>query len=273
VSAPLGLIAGNGRFPLLIAREARRRGRRVVAVAIREEASPQIEAEADEAHWMSLGQLGKCIDTFHAAGVSEAVMAGQVKHRKIFSDIKPDLKLMAVLARLAFQNTDSLIGGVADALAKEGIRLVSSVALLADFMAAQGAMAGPLPDAEQQKNLAYGLRLARALTAVDVGQTVVVKNRAAVAVEAMEGTDEVVRRAASLAGAGCVVVKVAKPRQDLRFDVPVVGMATLEVLAQSQAALLGLEAGKTLIIDKPEFLAAANTLGISIWGIAGEAHD
>lgn len=267
MSGPLGLIAGNGRFPFLVAREARRRGRRVVVIAIREEAAAAIEAEGDEAHWMSLGQLGRCIDVMKAAGVSEAVMAGQVKHRKIFSDIIPDLKLMAVLARLAFKNTDSLIGGVADALEKEGIRLVSSVSLLEDHMATAGHMAGPAPSAAQQKDVAYGAGLARTLTAVDVGQTVVVKDRAAVAVEAMEGTDEVIHRAGELAGPGCVVIKLAKPRQDPRFDVPAVGAGTLTALASARCALLAVEAGKTLIIDKPEFLAASTERGISIYGI------
>ncbi len=264
---PLGLIAGNGRFPILVARGARRAGRRVVAVAIREEADPAVELEADETHWVGLGQLGQCISALRGAGATEAVMAGQVKHRQIFSDIVPDLKLLAVLARVAVKNTDSLIGGVADALGREGITLLSSVEFLKDHLATTGAMTRRRPSGAEQKDLEYGLTVARAIAGLDLGQTAVVKDRAAVALEAMEGTDETIARAGRIAGEGCVVVKVAKPRQDLRFDVPVAGRGTLAAMQAVGARTLALEAGRTLIIDRPEFLASANEAGIAVWGV------
>ena len=195
MSHPLGLIAGNGRFPFLVAEAARRSGRRVVAVAVEEEAAPELAASVDEIHWVGLGQLGRCIEVLKSAGVSEAVMAGQVQHRRIFSGIVPDLKLAGVLLRLAVKNTDSLIGGVADALGREGIRLLPSTTLLADQMASAGAMSRRRPTAAERQDIAYGVKVARALAALDLGQTVVIKDRAAVALEAMEGTDEVIRRA------------------------------------------------------------------------------
>ena len=265
-SPPLGLIAGNGRFPFLVAQAGRRAGRRVVAVAIREEAFPEIEGEVDECHWISLGQLGRAIETLRAAGVHEAVMAGQVKHRQIFSGIVPDLALMGVLARLAFKNTDSLIGGVADAFGRAGITLLASTALLADQMATPGAMTRRTPSAGERRDIEYGVEVARLIAGRDLGQSVVVKDRAAVALEAMEGTDEVIRRAGRLAGPGGVVVKVAKPRQDMRFDVPVVGIGTLEAMGEAGAAVLAIEAGRTLMLDRAEFLARAEAAEIVVWG-------
>ncbi len=264
---PLGLIAGNGRFPFLVAAAARRAGRPVVAVAVREEAAPELEREVDAFHWVGLGQLGRCIEVLRGAGVREAVMAGQVKHRQIFSDIVPDLKLMGVLARLALRNTDSLIGGVAEALGREGITLVSSIALLEDQLATAGAMTRRAPSKDERKDIEYGCTIARTLAGMDLGQTVVVKGRAAVALEAMEGTDEVIRRAGRIAGPGTVVVKVAKPRQDVRFDVPVVGAGTLEAMREAGARTLALEPGRTLLMDKPAFLEAAEGAGVAVWGI------
>jgi DUF1009 family protein len=264
---PLGLIAGNGRFPFLAAAGARRAGRRVVAVAIREEADPGLEAAVDELHWVGLGQLGRCIDVLKAGGASEALMAGQVKHRQIFSRLVPDLKLMGVLARLAVKSTDSLIGGVADALAREGITLLPSTAFLTDQMAARGPMTRRTPTGGEAKDIEYGQRVARALAGMDLGQTVAVKDRAAVALEAMEGTDEVIRRAGAIAGAGVVVVKVAKPRQDMRFDVPVVGRGTLLAMAAAGARTLAVDAGQTLLIDKAEFLAEADGRDLAVWGM------
>ena len=273
MSEPLGLIAGNGRFPFLVAAAARRAGRRVVAAAIKEEASPELEKEVDDFHWVGLGQLGRCIELLRGAGVHEAVMAGQVKHRQIFSDIVPDLKLMAVLARLAVKNTDSLIGGVADALAREGITLVSSTSLLADQMATPGAMTRRRPGRDALKDVEYGCRVGYALARLDLGQTVVIKDRAAVALEAMEGTDEVIRRAGRIAGPGTTVVKVAKPRQDMRFDVPVVGRGTLDAMREAGASTLAVEAGRTLLMDRPDLLAAAEELGIAVWGFEPSGDD
>ena len=267
----LGLIAGNGRFPFLVAAAARRAGRRVVAVAVKEEASPDLAGSVDEMHWVGLGQLGHCIEVLKAGGVSEAVMAGQVQHRRIFSGIVPDLKLAGVLVRLAVRNTDSLIGGVADALSREGITLLPSTALLADQVATAGAMSRRKPGGDERKDIAYGVKVARTLSALDLGQTVVIKDRAAVALEAMEGTDEVIRRAGRLAGAGTTVVKLAKPRQDMRFDVPVVGTRTLEAMHEAGARTLAVEAGRTLLLDRAAVLAAADAGGIALWGIGPEA--
>ena len=267
MTEPLGIVAGNGRFPFLVAEAARKGGRRVVAVAINEEASPELAGAVDEIHWVGLGQLGRCIDALRAAGVREAVMAGQVKHHRIFSGIVPDLKMMAVLARLAVKSTDSLIGAVADALGREGITLRPSTELLGDHMAQTGPNTRRKPSRDQARDVEYGLEVARALTALDLGQTVVVKDRAAVALEAMEGTDEVIRRAGRIAGAGCSVVKLAKPRQDMRFDVPVAGMGTLDAMREAKAEVLAVEAGRTLLIDRPQFLARADEAGIAVVGV------
>jgi DUF1009 family protein len=268
--APLGLIAGNGRFPFLVAAAARASGRRVVAVAIREETAPELASEVDEIHWVQLGQLGKAIAALKQAGVAEAVMAGQVKHRQIFAGIVPDLTLVAVLARLAFKNTDSLIGGVAEALQREGITLRPSTELLADHLATPGAMTRRKPTSGEEKDVDYGRAVARHLAAMDLGQTVVVKDRAAVALEAMEGTDEAILRAGRLAGPGTVVVKVAKPRQDMRFDVPVIGAGTLAAMREAGAKTLAVEAGRTLLLDRPAFLAEADRDGVAVVGFLGE---
>ena len=253
---PLGLIAGNGRFPFLAAAGARRAGRRVVALAIKEEASPELAREVDELHWISLGQLGRGIELLKGAGAREAVMAGQVQHRQLFSDVVPDLKLIGVLARLALRNTDSLIGGVADALARDGITLLPSVAFLEDQLAVAGPMTRRRPDGEEEKDIAYGESVARTLAGMDLGQTAVVKGRAAVALEAMEGTDETIRRAGRIAGTGTTVVKVSKPKQDMRFDVPVVGEGTLDAMREAGARVLAIDAGRTLA-DRPGGLPRA----------------
>ena len=264
---PLGLIAGNGRFPFLVAAGARRAGRRVVAVAIREEADPALESAVDEMHWVGLGQLGRCIEVLKKGGAREALMAGQVKHRQIFSSLVPDLKLMGVLARLAVKSTDNLIGAVADALAREGITLLPSTSFLAEQMAARGAMTRRKPSGAEAKDIAYGQEVARVLAGMDLGQTVAIKDRAAVALEAMEGTDEVIRRAGGIAGPGVVVVKVAKPQQDMRFDVPVVGRGTLEAMTEAGARVLAVDAARTLLIDKADFLAEADRRDLAVWGM------
>jgi DUF1009 family protein len=264
---PLGLIAGNGRFPFLAAAGARRAGRKVVALALREEAAPGLEQEVDELHWISLGQLGRGIELLKSAGAREAVMAGQVQHRQLFSDIVPDLKLLGVLARLAFRNTDSLIGGVVDALAREGITLLPSVAFLEDQLATAGPMTRRRPDGEEQKDVAYGESVARAIAGLDLGQTAVVKGRAAVALEAMEGTDETIRRAGRIAGPGTCVVKVSKPKQDMRFDVPVVGEGTLDAMREAGALVLAIDAARTLLIDRAAFLERADRDGVAIVGL------
>jgi DUF1009 family protein len=269
----LGLIAGNGRFPFLVARAARKAGRRVVCVAIKEETAPELQGEVDEIHWLSLGQLGRAIAALKDGGAREAVMAGQVKHRQIFAGIVPDLTLLSVLARLAFKNTDSLIGGVADALEREGIRLLPSTALLEDQLATPGPMTRAQATAAELKDVEYGREVADALAAMDLGQTAVVKTRAAVALEAMEGTDEVIRRAGRIAGPGTVVVKVAKPRQDMRFDVPVVGEQTLEAMREAGARVLAIDAFRTLILERPAFLARADELKVAVHGLPPRNPD
>jgi DUF1009 family protein len=265
--AALGLIAGNGRFPFLAAAGARRAGRRVVALALREETAPELERHVDEIHWISLGQLGTAIEILQRAGAREAVMAGQVQHRQIFSDVVPDLKLLGVLARLALRNTDSLIGAVAEALAREGITLLPSVAFLQDQLALAGPMTQRRPDADEQRDIAYGESVARALAGMDLGQTAVVKARAAVALEAMEGTDETIRRAGRIAGPGTTVVKVSKPKQDMRFDVPVVGEGTLDAMREAGARVLAIDAARTLLIDRPAFLERADSERVAVFGL------
>ena len=260
-----GLIAGNGRFPLLVLEAARSQGIEMVVAAIKEETSPDIEQRARTVHWISLGQLGKLIKTFKAEGVTRAIMAGQVKHKQIFSGILPDLKMMQVLASLATRNTDSLIGAVARVLEEEGIHLVESTVFLEPLLPQPGVLTRRPPTSEEQQDLDYGYRLARELGRLDVGQTVVVADAACIAVEAMEGTDAVIERAAGLAnGRPLRVVKLAKPKQDLRFDVPVIGIPTVDVMKRSGATALAIEARKTLMIDREELLRTADSAGIAI---------
>jgi len=267
----LGLIAGNGRFPFLVLDAARGAGHAVTVIAIKEEAFPELEAAAAkepaaQVHRISLGQLGKCISVLKAAGVDQAVMAGQVKHTKLFADIVPDLTLMGVLLRLKSRNTDALISGVADVLRDHGITLVDSTALLAPLLARGGVLTRRAPDNDEARDLELGYRIADAIAALDIGQAVAVKGGAVVGVEAMEGTDALIARAGQLAGPGVVIVKVAKPNQDMRFDVPVVGVATIGALAAARATLLSVDAGKTLMIDGDAVVAAADAAGIAIVG-------
>jgi DUF1009 family protein len=267
----LGLIAGNGRFPLLVLDAARQLGHEVTIVAVKEEAGPDLEEAAARAprarvRWLSLGQLSDCIETFRADGVTQAVMAGQVKHVKIFSGIVPDRLLLSVLLRLRSKNTDALISAVADVLRDRGIELLDSTAFLAPLLARRGTIASRPLSAEEQADLEFGYRMADAVAGLDIGQTIAVKDRAVVAVEAMEGTDEVIARAGRLAGPGVRIVKVAKPKQDMRFDVPVVGLPTIAAMRQAGATTLSVDAGKTLIFDTAAFTAAADEAGIAIVG-------
>ena len=267
----LGLIAGNGRFPFLVLDAARGAGREVTVIAIKEEASPELTAAAARApvadlHWVSLGQLGTCIKLLKAAGVREAVMAGQVKHTKLFSDIVPDFTLLSVIMRLKARNTDALISAVADVLAESGITLLDSTRFLAPLMAGAGVLTSRGPSDEERADLAVGYRAADLVAGLDIGQTVAVKSAAVVAVEAMEGTDAVIARAGHLAGPGVGVVKVAKPKQDMRFDVPVVGPPTIAAMRAAGATLLSVDAGRTLMIDLDAVLRAADEAGICIVG-------
>ena len=267
----LGLIAGNGRFPFLVLDAARSMGHDVTVIATREEASTDLNEAAANAraaiHWISLGELGKCISLLKQSGASHAVMAGQVKHTKIFAGgIVPDAKFLAVLMKLPFQNTDGLIGAVAKVLRDEGIELIDSTSLLTPMLAAAGVMTRRAPTDEEQKDFVFGYEMADAIAGLDIGQTIAVKHRAVVAVEAMEGTDEVIARAGHLAGPGVGIVKVAKPKQDMRFDVPVVGLATVQAMRTAGAVALSIDAGKTLMFERDDLIRSADEAGITIVG-------
>jgi hypothetical protein len=276
---PLGLIAGNGRFPFLLLDAARAHGLTVVVAAIKEETDPEIDARAaaDPAirvHWMSLGELSRLIDTFRAEGISRAVMAGQVKHTQIFSAIRPDWRLAKLLLNLRTRNTDMLLGAVAKVLSDEGIELISSTHYLEPLLAQPGVLSQRAPTEEEEKDIAYGRTVARAIAGYDLGQTVVIAAQACVAVEAMEGTDATIARAgdlfralgdpASTLSRSLTVVKVAKPSQDMRFDVPVIGVATIETMALAGATCLAVEAGRTLLFDAAAIVAAADQAGIAL---------
>jgi DUF1009 family protein len=308
----LGLIAGNGRFPFLLLDAARAQGLAVTVAAIREEMDAEIDerAAADHlisVHWLSLGELSRLIEVFHKEGVTKAVMAGQVKHKQIFSSIRPDWRLAKLLLNLRTRNTDMLLGAVAKVLGDEGIELISSTAFLEPLLATEGVLTGRAPDEEERKNIEYGLGVARAVAGFDIGQTVVVAAQACVAVEAMEGTDAAIERAGALmrsldraegeveiaglksdilrqaedriwgtqditAGEASTlarrltIVKVAKPKQDMRFDVPVIGIRTVETMIRAGATCLSVEAGRTLLFDREALLERASAAGIAIVG-------
>jgi DUF1009 family protein len=281
----LGLIAGNGRFPFLLLDAARAHNLTVIVAAINEETDPEINARAAadpdiRVHWLSLGELSRLIETFQAEGVTRAVMAGQVKHKQIFSSIRPDWRLAKLLLNLRTRNTDMLLGAVAKVLSDEGIELISSTQYLEPLLAKPGILTARAPDEEETKDIAYGRTVAQAIAAYDLGQTVVIAAQACVAVEAMEGTDATIARAGELfrtidiAGAtnsdpttlrrSLTVVKVAKPSQDMRFDVPVIGLATISAMHAAGATCLAIEAGKTLLFDPTAIVTAADQAGIAI---------
>jgi DUF1009 family protein len=273
-SDKLGLIAGNGKFPLLVLDAARARGEQVVVAAIKEETFPEVEQHGAAAvHWMSLGELGKLIDTFKREGVTRVLMAGQVKHKQIFSSIRPDWRMAKLLLSLRARNTDALIGAVARVLADEGITLMDSTAYLEPLLARAGVLTRRAPTEEEHRDIAYGRQVARHLAQYDIGQTVVVAEAACVAVEAMEGTDVAIQRAgeimASLPGVPMLarkltVVKVAKPNQDMRFDVPVIGTNTIDIMRRAGATCLALDAGKCLLLDGDAIVHAADEAEIAI---------
>lgn len=275
----LGLIAGNGRFPFLLLDAARAHGEEVVVAAIKEETDPEIEsraaADADiRVHWLSLGELSRLIETFHREGVTRAVMAGQVKHKQIFSSIRPDWRLAKLLLSLRTRNTDMLLGAVAKVLGDEGIELISSTSYLEPLLAKPGVLTARVPSEQEQRDIAYGREVAQAIAGFDIGQTVVVASQACVAIEAMEGTDAAIERAgtlmrtlddeASTLDRSLTVVKVAKPKQDMRFDVPVIGVGTVETMKRAGATCLAIEAGRTLIFDFDNLMTIANAAGIAI---------
>ena len=264
-TASWGLIAGNGRFPFLVLEGARSQGIDMAVIALKEEASPELEQAAKRVHWVSLGELSKTIDLMHQEGVTRAVMAGQVKHNKIFSAIRPDWKLAKLLFSLPRKNTDALIGAVARLLEDEGIRLVDSTLFLKPLLPEPGVLTRRAPNEHEAEDIAYGRGLAQQIAGMDIGQTVVISDRACVAVEAMEGTDEVIARAARIvAGKPLVVVKVSKPAQDMRFDVPVVGLPTVEEMRAAGATALAVDAGRTLLFDRDKLIELADASGISI---------
>ncbi len=283
--AMLGLIAGNGRFPFLLLDAARAEGLRVVVAAIKEETDPEMDSRAAvdpdgvTVHWLSLGELSRLIETFHREGVTRAVMAGQVKHKQIFSSIRPDWRLAKLLLNLRTRNTDMLLGAVAKVLEDEGITLLSSTQFLEPLLAPAGVLTARAPDATELADIAYGLKVARGIAGFDLGQTVVIAAGACVAVEAMEGTDATIARAGELFRTldtddadnsnttlrrQLTVVKVAKPNQDMRFDVPVIGIATIRTMQQAGATCLAIEAGRTLLFDPAAIIAAAEQANIAI---------
>ena len=273
-SGDWGLIAGNGDFPFLVLEGARSRGIEMAVIAIREEASPALERVAKRFHWISLGELSRGIELMQQEGVKRAVMAGQVKHNKIFSSIRPDWRLAKLLLSLSTKNTDALIGAVARVLRDEGIELVDSTTFLGSLLPAVGLLTRRAPDEAEFSDIDYGRRIARQIAGLDLGQTVVVRDRACVAIEAMEGTDETIERAARIAGGQrVVVVKVSKPRQDMRFDVPVIGMKTIEVMRRSNATALGIDAGRTLLFERDALIRAADEAGIAMQAFAPEPPD
>jgi DUF1009 family protein len=260
-----GLIAGNGQFPFLVLEAARSQNIEMVVAAIKEEAFPQIDQAAQNVHWVGLGQLGRLLKFFHQEGVTHAIMAGQVKHKQIFSSILPDLKMLKLLGSLATKNTDSLIGAVARVLEEEGIQLVDSTLFLKPLLAEVGQLTRRPPTPEEQRDMEYGRRIAIEIARLDLGQTVVVRDQACVAIEAMEGTDAVIRRAGSLVGnQRTTVIKVSKPSQDMRFDVPVIGLPTIQLMAEVGASALAIDARKTLLIDRDALIALANQHNICI---------
>src|ERR1700733_9716343 len=271
----IGLIAGNGKFPFLVLDAARAAGFEVVVIAIKEETFPEIDSHgAASVHWLSLGELSRLIETFHREGVTRAIMAGQVTHKQFFPAIRPDWRLAKMLLSLTTRNTDSLLGAVAKVLAEEGITVENSTWLLEPLLARAGVLTRRSPTEQEQKNIDYGRTVARQLAEHDIGQTVVIAELACVAVEAMEGTDATIQRAgeimrslhgdASTLSRALIVVKIAKPNQDMRFDVPVIGLQTIEVMRAAGASCLALDAGKCLLLDGEKTIDAANAAEIAI---------
>jgi DUF1009 family protein len=259
-----GLIAGNGKFPFMVVEGARQSGAEIVVAAIREETDPDIERLANRVTWVGIGQLGRMIRFFKEEGVEKAIMAGQVKHVQIFSRAVPDARMLKVLLKLPRRNTDSLIGAIASELQSEGIELIDSTHFLQDSLPHSGTLTRRKPDKHEREDIEYGLEVAREIARLDLGQTIVVRGKACVAIEAMEGTDATIRRAGLLVSGRLTVVKQAKPNQDMRFDVPVVGVPTIEAMVEAGATCLCITAGKTLMFERKEMIAAADRRKIAI---------
>jgi hypothetical protein len=264
----LGLIAGNGKFPLIFAGEAKRTGYSVIAVAHRGETDEAIAQAADEVTWVYVGQLGKMIRAFQRAGVTEAVMAGGIRKVKLFGNFRPDLRGARFLAKLKSREDDALLRGVADELAREGIQILESTLCLSHIISSEGVLTRRAPRQEEWEDIRLGFQTAKEIGRLGIGQTVVVKNQVVLAVEAVEGSDAAIQRGGALAKTGCVVVKVSKPQQDLRFDVPAVGVETVQRLHEVEAAVLAVEAGKTILLEKEDLLRQADSYGISVVGVS-----
>jgi len=260
----IGLIAGEGQFPFIVAQAAREQGLQVVAVAIKEETSPELSQEVDRIYWVHIGELGKLIKAFRGEGVTQAVMAGKVQKKHLFSQIKPDLRATLLYLRLKEKNDDAILRCFGEEMKREGIELLPTTTLVSDLLAPKGVLTSRSPSRWEQKDIEFGRRMAEFIAGLDIGQTVVVKDQAVLAVEAIEGTNLAIRRGAEWGGEGSVVVKVARPEQDMRFDVPVVGKSTLEVMREVKASVLALEAGKVIIVEKEEMLGLAEEAKISV---------
>ncbi len=264
----LGIIAGSGDFPILVAKAAKDQGvKQVVAVGFRSQTDPQLERYVDGLHYIGVGQLGKLIEIFKKSNIDQAIMAGKLQHKLIFKDLRFDMKMLGLGARLKDRRADTILGGIAQEMEKEGIRLMDSTAYLTQDLARQGHFAGPKPSKSECEDVEFGRNIAGELARLDIGQTVAVKDRAVVALEGFEGTDEMIQRAGKLAGKGTVVVKVCKPKQDMRFDVPVVGKSTLQAMYLAGASVLAISADKTLLLHRSEFCSEANRLGVSVVGV------
>lgn len=267
---PLGLLAGNGRFPFLVAQEAKQKGRRVVAVAFNEEADPALEDVVDQIYWVFVGQLDKWIKIFKKEGIEEVIMAGLVRHSNMYQDLKkfhPDMHALKFFWKLKNRKADTILGGLADELAKSGINLLPSITYLTHCLAPEGVLTKRKLTKEENEDILFGYDIAKSMAGLDIGQTVCVKNKAVIAIEAMEGTDRCIRRAGEMAKGNFVIVKVSKPNQDLRFDVPVIGLNTIENVQESGGGILAVEAGKTLILDQDRLVKWANKEKISIVGV------
>ncbi len=265
MSAPLGLIAGRGKFPLFFAQEAKKNNQNLVVVALKEEVDEDLAPYAKSLHTLSVAKLDSIIQTLKKEGVQEAVMAGKVEHRKIFSGLIPDLRCAQLLFRIKDRRADTILQAVSEELQKDGIRLMSSLTFLTHLLPHAGLLSKRALTESERKSVEFGIGIAHGVSGLDIGQTVVIKRRMVIAVEAMEGTDACIRRAAALAGEDLVIVKSAKPKQDLRFDVPVIGMATVELLSDIKASVLAIEANKTLMLEKEKLIQRADDLGISLY--------
>ena len=267
-----GMIAGNGSFPFLVLEGARKAGVSLAIVAIKEETDPRIDSGTEEVTWVGIGQLGKMISFFKKQGIDKVIMAGQVKHAQLFSGAMPDLRMVKMLWGLPRRNTDALIGGVAAELANDGIELIDSTHFIKEQLAPQGVLTKRKPSVTERANIEYGLHVAGEIARLDLGQTIVVRAQACVAIEAMEGTDATIKRAGELANGKLTVIKVAKPDQDMRFDVPVVGVPTVQAMIEAGATCLSVTAGKTLIFDREEMIKLADSSKISIIGSSSETN-